>query len=220
MILPGQEMRAHPLHFIWIVNCSSSMASNGKIQAMNNTIREALPQLRDVAKSNPNVQVLVHAVKFSSGASWHVRQPTPVEQFQWTDVKAGGASDVGSALKLVAEELETLPIPTHNQPPPTLVLVTDSKPTDDFEQGMKALMDHICGRKAARIAIGIGADVDYNMLKRFIGNDELEPLRADNAQDLTHYINWASDDYAISSSSTNKTLIRHSLHLLSLVQLV
>ena len=78
--------------------------------------------------------------------------------------------------------------------PPVLVLITDSYATDDVEQGIKAIIDQPWGRKAVHIAIGIGTDVDYSMLKRFIGNDELEPLQANNAQDLTNYIKWASDD--------------------------
>ncbi len=61
--------------------------------------------------------------------------------------------------------------------PPVLVLITDGYPTDDVGQGIKAIMDQPWGKKAVRIAIGIGADIDYNMLKRFIGNDELRRYR-------------------------------------------
>ena len=188
---PCKEMPVRPLHFIWIANCSSSIVSNGKVQSLNTAIREAIPQIRDVARSNPNAQVFVRAIKFSSGANWHIAQPTPLEQFQWTDLKTGGASDVGSALKMVAEALKVPPMPMRGLSP-VLVLVTDSKPTDDFEQGIKAIMDEPWGKKAVRIAIGIGPDADYNMLKRFIGNEELAPLQANNAQDLTNYIQWGS----------------------------
>jgi hypothetical protein len=32
--------------------------------------------MRQVADENPNAAVLVRALKFSSGAKWHVSQPT------------------------------------------------------------------------------------------------------------------------------------------------
>lgn len=38
---PGGEMATRPLHFIWIADCSGSMGIDGKIQALNNAIREA-----------------------------------------------------------------------------------------------------------------------------------------------------------------------------------
>jgi uncharacterized protein YegL len=76
--------------------------------------------------------------------------------------------------------------------PPVLVLVSDGQPTDDFNGGLKALMDQPWGKKAVRIAIGIGQDADLDVLRRFIGNPELEPLVAYNAPDLVKYIRWAS----------------------------
>ena len=43
-----------------------------RIESLNFAIRNSLPHLKEVAAENPNAEVLVSAVKFSSGASWHV----------------------------------------------------------------------------------------------------------------------------------------------------
>lgn len=67
---PGGELATRPLHFIWIADCSGSMAVDGKIQVLDTAIREALPHMRQVADENPNAEVLVRALKFSSGAQW------------------------------------------------------------------------------------------------------------------------------------------------------
>ena len=45
------------------------MGYGGKIQSLNNAIREALPHMQDAAKGNPNAEVMVRVIKFSSGAS-------------------------------------------------------------------------------------------------------------------------------------------------------
>src|SRR5690349_12298197 len=102
---PGGEMAGRPLHFIWIADCSGSMAGT-KIQALNNAIKEAIPHMQSVADDNPNAQVLVRAVRFSSGADWHILQPVPIADFKWADLSAGGVTDMGRALGLVAEQLK------------------------------------------------------------------------------------------------------------------
>jgi hypothetical protein len=51
------------------------MSVNGKIQVLNTAIREAIPLMQKEANENPNAQVLVRALKFSSGAQWHIAQP-------------------------------------------------------------------------------------------------------------------------------------------------
>src|SRR4051795_12810188 len=75
---PGGPLASRPLHFIWIADCSGSMAGDGRIQALNTAIRETLPHLREVATGNPNADVLMRVIRFATGASWHVGEPTPV----------------------------------------------------------------------------------------------------------------------------------------------
>src|ERR1700730_6926746 len=89
---PGGELASRPLHFIWIADCSGSMA-NGKIQELNFAIHEAIPQMQRVANENTNANVLVRAIKFSSGAQWHISQPTPIAEFKWIDLTADGVTD-------------------------------------------------------------------------------------------------------------------------------
>ena len=92
---PGGELAARPLHFIWLADCSGSMMVDGKIQALNNAIREAIPHMQRVADENPNADVFVRAAKFSNGAQWHIPQPTPVQDFKWHDLEADGVTDMG-----------------------------------------------------------------------------------------------------------------------------
>jgi len=197
---PGGEMATRPLHFIWIADCSGSMGADGKIQSLNTAIREAIPHMQKVAEDNPNAQVLVRAVKFSSGAQWHISQFVPVEDFKWVDLTADGVTDMGRALTLVAEQLKSPPMPERALPP-VLVLLSDGQPTDDYGSGLKALMDQPWGRKAVRIAIAIGEDVDLDVLQKFIGNPELKPLQANNPESLVRYIKWVSTAVLQSASS-------------------
>lgn len=198
--LPGGALASRPLHFIWIADCSGSMGHGGKIQALNNAIREVIPHMQRIASENPNAQVMVRAVRFSNGAQWHIAQATAVANFRWDDLAADGVTDMGKALQLVAEQLNPDVMPRRALPP-VLVLISDGKPTDDFSGGLRALMDSPWGKKAVRVAIAIGDDADKDTLQRFIGHPELEPLRANNAEALVKHIKWVSTAVLQSASS-------------------
>jgi uncharacterized protein YegL len=197
---PGGELATRPLHFIWIADCSGSMGVEGKIQTLNMAIREAIPHMQRVADENPYAEVLVRAIRFASGAQWHISQPTPVAAFKWMDLGADGVTDMGKALSMVAEQLKIPPM-TDRALPPVLVLISDGQPTDNFERGLGSLMDQPWGKKAVRIAIAIGADADHEVLQKFIGHPELKPLQANNPEALVNYIKWVSTAVLKSASS-------------------
>jgi len=188
---PGGELASRPLHFFWICDCSGSMQADGKIQSLNNAIKEALPHMQHAAEENPNAQVFVRAARFSDGAQWHVAAPTPVADFRWHDLKAAGMTDMGKALRMVAEQLRIPPM-SDRALPPILVLVSDGQPTDDYAGAVRELLDLPWGKRAVRIAVAIGADADQDALQVFIANPEIPVLQANNAETLVNYIRWAS----------------------------
>ncbi|MCL2699496.1 MAG: tellurium resistance protein, partial [Defluviitaleaceae bacterium] len=89
--LPGGEMASRILDFIWIADCSGSMDGE-KIQTLNYAIRQTIPDMRREADNNPNASLMVRAVKFSGGASWHIPVATPIESFDWPDLTAGSVT--------------------------------------------------------------------------------------------------------------------------------
>jgi uncharacterized protein YegL len=178
------------------------MNVDGKIQALNTAIREALPHMQTAAEANPNAQVMVRVVKFSDGAQWHVAQPTPVSDFRWTDLHADGVTMMGKALSLVAEQLRMPPM-EERALPPVLALISDGQPTDDFNKGLRDLMDQPWGKKAVRVAIAIGSDADLDVLQKFIGHPEIRPLQANNPDQLVNYIKWVSTAVVGAASAPN-----------------
>jgi len=197
---PGGELAKRPLHFFWLADCSGSMSVDGKVQSLNTAISDAIPHMRQVASENPNAEILVRALRFSSGAQWHVAQPTPIESFVWQPLVAEGATDLGYALTMLAAQLKMPPMPQRALPP-VVVLVSDGFPTDDFATGLAALMNEPWGKKAVRVAVAIGQDADTSVLERFIGNPEIKPVRANNPEQLTRFIRWASTAVLKSASA-------------------
>jgi len=200
MARPGENaVAARPLHFIWIVDCSGSMMGD-KIQQLNTAIKEALPDMVSVAKENPFAEMLVRTVRFANGAQWHDPTPTKVDEFKWRDLGVDGQTDMGAAFQLVADALSVEKLGERGYPP-VLVLLSDGQPTDDYKSGLNKLMATPWGRRSARIAIAIGADCETGPLVDFVGNVERPILKANNPQQLTHYIKWVSSQVSKAASS-------------------
>jgi uncharacterized protein YegL len=204
---PGEgAVAARPLHFIWIVDCSASMGGE-KIQELNTAIKEALPDMVSVADENPFAEMLIRTIKFSNGAQWHDINPVKVRDFRWSDLRVDGQTDMGAAFELVADAMSVEKLGERGYPP-VLVLVSDGQPTDDYRSGLSRLMATQWGRRAARIAIAIGRDCDHGPLTEFIGNVERPVIKANNPQQLTHYIKWVSSQVSKAASSpTSQPLV-------------
>jgi len=205
---PGGELSSRPLHFIWIVDCSGSMYGE-KIGAVNHAIQSTIPEMADAAKNNPNADLLVRTLRFSSGASWVTAVPVNVEKFSWSDLSAEGVTDMGKAFNLLAAQL-TIPPMSDRALPPVLVLLSDGQPTDDYKIELTNLLKLPWGKKAVRIAIAIGQDADNEVLYEFTGNKELV-LQANNPAALVKMIKWASTAASMVSAPASRSIDSQSV---------
>ena len=194
----GSAVSKRDLKIYWLIDTSYSM--NGeKIATVNRAIKACIAPLRDAAEDNPEANMVVRAMKFSVGAQWHTPE-THIDNFVWYDLDTNGYTDTGAALKLMANELsmETM---GNRALPPVIILMSDGEATDDYEAGLRALLDQRWGQKAVRIAIAIGNDANITELTKFCsGGAENPPLVADRASELVAYIKWASVEVSKSVS--------------------
>ena len=187
--IPGGEISSRPLRFFWVLDVSGSMAGE-KIGKLNFAIREALPAMKDAADDNPEASVEIKVLTFASGCKWLTPSPVRLEDFSWTDVAANGVTDLGAALNALADDLSVANMSERGLPP-VIVLVSDGMPTDNFEAGLAKFMAEPWAQRSVRVAIAIGQDADRDVLRKFIAS-EIEPLEANNSEDLVAYIKWVS----------------------------
>lgn len=187
--MPGGEMANRPLRFFWVVDCSGSMAGD-KIGTVNKAIQDCIQPMRDAADDEPNAQLYVQTLRFSTGASWLTAEPVRIEDFAWEDLEADGITDMGKAFEMIAAQLEMPPMPQRALPP-VIVLLSDGMPTDDWKRPLEKLLNMPWGKKAVKIAIAIGQNADKKVLEAFTGNSE-KVLAADRPETLVRLIKWAS----------------------------
>lgn len=188
---PGGVVSRRPLYFFWLADCSGSMIRDGRIQALNNAAAEALPHMRRVARENPNVEVLVRVLRFSSDAEWVDGGAVPLEKFVWPQLQAGGVTDLGAALRLLTGELHSPPMPRRALAP-VIVLLSDGRPTDDYELALSGLLQLSWGQHAVRLAVAIGRDADRDVLRQFIADPAVAPLEANSPEALARQMRWVS----------------------------
>ncbi|MFB6613255.1 protein kinase [Streptomyces sp. NPDC056367] len=187
--IPGGPMRSIPLHFIWLLDCSRSMLTSGKITALNYAVRETIPEMRSQASDNPGKALMVRALTFGGGARWHIAEPTDIHHLTWKDADAYGDRDMGAAFRLAARALHVPPMPQWAWRP-VLALVSDGRPTDDWRSGLRELDATPLGRRAVRVAVPLGADADHDVLQKFLADDNVQPLDAFSPKRLAAAIPW------------------------------
>ena len=198
----GEGIAKRQLHFFFVCDCSGSMEGS-KIQALNQAIRESIPEIQKVAAENPNAEVKMRALNFSNDAIWHVAQPTPLEQFRWDrDLVADGMTRLDKALDRLTAAFTDPQLPDRMLRP-VIVLISDGGPSERWEPNLEALVATTWGGKAIRLAIAIGRDADHDVLKKFIGNPEIKVLDANSPTALVERIKWASTQ-AIAASGKSQ----------------
>ncbi|WP_314254619.1 vWA domain-containing protein [Streptomyces kutzneri] len=190
---PRTARMYRPVQFIWLLDCSRSMAGE-KTGQLNYAIREFIPEMRALSSENPDIGLEMRVGTFGSGARWQTAA-VDIKQAKWPGIdfqsSAGdGACDMGAAFRLAARALRVPPMPLQ-APPPVLALVSGAPPTDDWRSGLRALAASEWGNQAVRIAIGVGAGADRGVLQEFLQNPELQPLDANSPKQAAAAVRWA-----------------------------
>jgi len=129
-IMPDLKKRAMVVFFI--IDISGSMKGN-RIQAVNDAIRNLIPELKKREASNTNAEIRVAIMEFSSNANWRTNEPVPVSSFNYDEITyVGGGTNFGkafSALNMKLSRTEFLKSSAGSYTP-LIILMTDGKPSD------------------------------------------------------------------------------------------
>ncbi len=188
----------------FIVDTSGSMKGE-KIESVNTAVREVLPYIDDISSSNPDAQIKVAALEFSSGCEWMYPQPVDPGDFSWRDLEAGGLTAFGDAcnelnVKLSKKAFMQEAVGSYA---PAFILMSDGEPTDDYKHGLEKLKGNPWFRAGIKVAIAIGNEANQEMLAEFTNTSEavLTVHNKEQLKSIIRFVSVTSSQVASSSSS-------------------
>jgi uncharacterized protein YegL len=110
---------------------------------------------------------------------------------------------MGEAFDIAQNMIEDRDVVPSRAYRPTLVLVSDGLPTDDWQTPLKSLLDSERASKAMRFAMGIGEDADKETLKAFLGGQEGRVFEAHEAREIRKFFQWVTMSVTSRSRSAN-----------------
>src|SRR5690606_152146 len=194
---------ARPLPVIILADVSGSMTQDNNIGALNAALKDFLNTLSQESRLNAEIQVSI--ITFG-GLKAEVHVPlTPAWQINQTnDLVASGGTPMGGAFELAVEMIENKDIIPSRAYKPTIVLISDGIPTDNWEASFDKLKNSDRAQKASRMAMAIGTGADKNMLKAFVNDLEAsEVFEAHNTKEIHRFFRAVS--MSVSSRSQSNT---------------
>ena len=160
----------------FLIDTSGSM-SGKKIQSVNDAIENVLPIIGEISDENPDAEINIAAMKFSTGVDWVYNEPKEAKDFIWQPVSPEALTSLGEACRELSRKLSRtngfMPTSTGSgYYAPAIILLSDGGPTDDFQGGLKVLKENSWFKNAIKVAIAIGDDADEDVLKDFTGSSE------------------------------------------------
>lgn len=192
---------ARPLPVIVLADVSGSMSANGKIDVLNDAVSEMIATFAE--EDDARAEIHVSVIAFGGGGASIHKPLRPARETRWEPMSASGRTPMGGAFELaraMIEDRETVPSRAYR---PTLVLVSDGVPTDDWRTPLATLLQSERASKATRFAMGIGADADLETLTAFLASDEGRVFGAHEARDIKNFFRWVTMSVTTRSRSAN-----------------
>ena len=185
--LDTMEPAKKSMTIFFLIDVSGSMKGT-KIGSLNGTMEELLPSLIGVGEASTDVKIAI--MKFSTDVEWVTPEPVRIEEYQyWNRLEAEGLTFMGDAFLELSRKLSRssfLSSPSLSFAP-VIFLISDGSLNDDWKKGLDTLKQNKWFQHGLKIALGIGSEVNMDVLRAFTGNDELA-VRAKNADQLRELI--------------------------------
>lgn len=195
--------KAKPLPVILLLDVSGSM-SGEKIRNLNDAVRDMLEDFSDTE----NGETEIHVAIITFGLQVKLHQPlTSASTIHWQDLSADGMTPLGTALQMAKAMLEDKDIVPSRAYRPTVVLVSDGGPNDEWERPLNEFISDGRSAKCDRMAMAIGADADETVLEKFVEGTPNRLFYAENAKQLRDFFKFVTMSVAIRTRSQTPNIV-------------
>ncbi|KEQ17884.1 vWA domain-containing protein [Endozoicomonas numazuensis] len=194
--------KARPLPVIILADTSGSMSINGKIDAMNQALKDLIDTLGGENRLHAEIQLSI--ITFGGDKAVEHLSLKPAHQItDFTPMEAIGRTPMGDAFAMaqaLIEDNERIPSRAYR---PFIILISDGYPTDSWQSAFDNLCKSERAQKGTRLAMAIGDDADIKMLEDFNNDLEASVFKANDARDIIHFFRVVSMSVTSRSRSVN-----------------
>jgi uncharacterized protein YegL len=161
---------ARPMPVLILADVSGSMDKDGKIQTLNRAICDMIESFASEEADRAEIHVAV--ITFGGDSARMHLALTPATDARWADMSASGKTPMGSALSMATALLEDRAAVPSRAYRPTIIVVSDGRPTDEWKAPLEQLLNSQRASKAERFGMLIGAEDDEGVLQAFVGSEQ------------------------------------------------
>lgn len=151
---------ARPIPVILLLDTSGSMHGD-RIKQLNEAVSDMLQSFKHQEKMETTIEVSI--ITFGKDVNFHLTANKAdntyfrsASEIEWEDLKADGMTPMGTAIKMAKGMLEDKTIIPSNAYRPTVVLISDGNPTDDWQNAIQSFISEGRSAKCDRMSLGIG----------------------------------------------------------------
>ncbi len=209
--LDGTPRRA--LHVFYVLDTSRSMEGRW-IAALNEAMGETTEVLKKKAEKNADALLKIAVLEFNSGCEWiQPLGPEDLEDFIWSDLSAGGLTDMGEALKELDSKLSRDQFLSSSTGAylPIIIFMTDGFATDNYKKALQQIRRNKWFAHAVKIGLALGDYPDIAMIAEIVGSVEAV-VATSNLEVFERLVQFLSQTSAVlcSSSSTEQDRVTGS----------
>lgn len=191
--------KARPLPVIIMADTSGSMSVDGKIDSLNQSLRDMIKSFSQEGRSRAEINVAI--ITFGGQAEVHLKLTPAYQIEQMQELNANGGTPLGEACLLAKDLIEDKDIIPSRAYRPVIILLSDGHPTDDYSAAFSELVNSERAQKATRLALSIGADADDSVLGDFSNDIEAPLFHAKNANEIHRFFRAVTMSVANHSKS-------------------
>ena len=201
-----KEVAARTMALFYLFDKSGSMDGT-KIGQVNYAMKDIPKIIKDVADGAPNANIVVAAATFSNDVEWITPKPQTPEEFidSWQEIKAGGLTSLGAALKSLNEKMSRKEFLGDNPMgylAPGIIILSDGEPTDDWETPLKEIRKNNRFKNAIKVAFAVGEAAINDVLAEVCGSKEAV-VSIDDPEKIRQYIKFVTA--TVSKTGTTST---------------